>query len=168
MLKTIALKVTALIFFGIMGCQAQQINDLTKMFSVAQLHEDIRVLERELKSNHPGLYTYTSPMEMDSVFNALNQSVAEGMNTMRFYRRLAVLNSVIKDSRTKVRVPRPYQRVLDDSLPCFPFSLHYQGLSKFGKQKTPPYVEGQYCSKRLGQWYWGNISLVKRNRRPQV
>lgn len=109
------------------SCYPQQINNPNAKIPVNDLKADLRVLQDELTLNHPGLYNYESKATIDSVFRLMDKRLNKDLSLIAFYRELAVLNSVIKDAHTKVLVPRSFQRAINDSLPRFPFALHYDG-----------------------------------------
>lgn len=119
-----------IIFFALLlskTCYPQKINYTDDKLPINDLKMDLQVLQEELEQNHPGLYNYESKAAIDSVFLSMENGLKNDLSVIEFYRELAILNSVIKDAHTKVLVPEAFQRAINDSLPRFPFALHYDG-----------------------------------------
>jgi len=70
---------------------------MSNILTVAQMHQDIDILKKELETTHPALYLYTSKEEMDAAFAKLKQEINQSLTTIEFYRQIAPLNQLIKN-----------------------------------------------------------------------
>lgn len=75
---------------------------LDKQFNETLLKEDVLFLRNCLEKNHPNLYTYTSKQKVDSLFNALYESVRSPMSGQQFYHYLGKIQNYIKDGHNYI------------------------------------------------------------------
>ena len=59
---------------------------ITKLHSVAELHNDVDKLYQQLKRHHPKLYQYTSKAKLDFKFDSLKTSITTPIDSRAFYK----------------------------------------------------------------------------------
>ncbi len=80
-----------LVFGVLMSCKSIKTHNeqITKLHSVSNIHEDINKVYGQLKKHHPKLYQYTPKPVLDFKFDSLKASITSPINSREFYRRLA-------------------------------------------------------------------------------
>lgn len=86
------------------------------------LIEDFEILERHLKTVHPGLYTYHDEEEFDSIFSTYKQKFQKDLSPMEFYREIGTLIEVIGDAHTEIEPPESFYESLNNEYQVFPIS----------------------------------------------
>lgn len=103
--------------------QAQQGKPLPR-FSAAELRSDFLFLKDKLEKAHPGLFTYTSPQELDKYFTWAYNSIKDSMNELQFRNVLSYAISKIRCGHTAVRPSRAFTRYQQrDRSPHFPMNV---------------------------------------------
>jgi len=97
---------------------------IDKKYSVAELKEDIALLQNNLEQIHPGLYTYTSKKEFDTFFQELSNSITQPMTQIEFYRLVLPLHNKIRNGHTIIIPPSAWSDAVENELPHFPFDIY--------------------------------------------
>jgi len=71
-------------------------------YNSQELHEDFQLLKQALTEAHPGLYRYSSKMQMDSAFDAAGQKLTRPMTELDFYRIVNPVVARVKCGHTKL------------------------------------------------------------------
>ncbi len=78
---------------------------ISKLHTPKELHEDIDLAHKKLKKLHPDLYWYISKDSLEQQFNALKNSIQQPLSSIDFYKKLAPVIASIKQGHTIVSVP---------------------------------------------------------------
>ncbi len=108
------MKYTALLFF-ILWIVIQSSCAVTKpeftaakKYSAQAIKKDIEAAETTLKKNHPSLYWYATPAEIDSAFQHAKASVKDSLTQPEFRCILAEAVSKIRCGHTSIRFSKAY------------------------------------------------------------
>lgn len=105
--------------------------DGTPLLSAEQLQQDLNILKSNLEEVHPGLYTYTPKVKLDSFFMALKSELVQPMTALAFYRLLLPLHTYIRNNHTSISPPESYVSALMTDLPRLPIKLYHRKDSIF-------------------------------------
>jgi hypothetical protein len=95
-----------------------------KKYSPAQLNKDLQVMEQTLCSNHPSLYWYSTPAEVDAAFQRAYALLKDSMNETSFRNILNETVFVLRCGHTSVRHSKAYSRYQAERRPSgFPLNL---------------------------------------------
>ena len=75
---------------------------ITKLHSVAELHNDVDKLYQQLKRHHPKLYQYTSKAKLDFKFDSLKTSITTPIDSRAFYKKIAPVVVYVKQGHVSV------------------------------------------------------------------
>jgi len=90
----------------------------------AALRKDVVVMETLLKKNHPSLYWYARPEELDSAFRQLHASLDSPITEIDFQNRINRTLSVIRCGHTSARPSKNYSWYMEWKAPGgFPLGL---------------------------------------------
>lgn len=90
----------------------------------AQLQEDLTALEHTLKRNHPSLYWYSSPAQVDSGFALARSRLSDSLTELQFKNIVAEALQPIRCGHTSVRSSVRFSRFYrKHPRPTFPLSL---------------------------------------------
>lgn len=81
-----------------------------KKYSPWQLQKDLQVMEQTLRNNHPSLYWYSTPAEVDAAFQRANALLNDSMNEISFRNLLNETVFVLGCGHTSVRHSKAYSR----------------------------------------------------------
>lgn len=76
--------------------------DTSRIYTVAELQEDFRVLRRDIEKRQPNLYLYSSKERVDFVFDSLYKGIDHPMNFGQFFFHIGPIVSVIKDGHNLI------------------------------------------------------------------
>jgi len=82
--------------------------EITKLHSVAELHEDIDNVYKQIKKHHPKLYQYTTKEVLDYKFDSLKSAITKPMKSHDFYEQLSQVVKYVRQGHLSL-VP-PHQR----------------------------------------------------------
>jgi len=96
---------------GITACSVSNNAAFTpeKKYSPAALQEDLQVMEQTIRQNHPSLYWYSSPEEVDASFAKAYAAVKDSMNESAFQNLLNETLFVLRCGHTSVRHSAMYR-----------------------------------------------------------
>src|SRR5687768_11910910 len=86
-------------------CQAQLPVE-TRLFSPAELKQDLDFLFEKLEAIHPSLYHYTPKAQMDEARVALEKQLQEPMTRLEFARKAIPVVSMLNDGHTSLSFPQ--------------------------------------------------------------
>jgi len=75
---------------------------ITKLHSVAELHNDVDKLYQQLKRHHPKLYQYTSKAKLDFKFDSLKTSINTPIDSRAFYKKTAPVVAYVKQGHVSI------------------------------------------------------------------
>jgi hypothetical protein len=109
---------------------SQNINAQETSLSRSEFTEDLNFLKKDLLLNHPNLYTYSSPEEVDSWFTTSVRSLPDSISHQQAYLIVSSISSVIKDGHSYIYPSAKHLDYFFKSAPLFPFEvfLDKQGL----------------------------------------
>jgi hypothetical protein len=99
---------TLIVFFFLSCAVSKPEYTAAKKYSPAAVKKDIEVAEYTLKKNHPSLYWYATPAEIDSAFNHAKERVKDSLTMPQFRCLLAEAISKIRCGHTSIRFSRAY------------------------------------------------------------
>lgn len=73
-----------------------------RIYTVAELREDITALRAKYERHNPNIYLYNSKKDLDKYFDSLSKAIVSPMTDMQFYRMLGPITARIKDAHTSV------------------------------------------------------------------
>jgi Peptidase family S41 len=95
-----------------------------KKYSPKQLKEDIGLMEKMLKQNHPSLYWYASPAQIDSAFQRAYTLANDSMDERRFRNLLSETVNPIGCGHTSIRFSKKYNTyIAEHRTNAFPLGL---------------------------------------------
>lgn len=97
-------------------------NARTKKFSSRQLKEDFSLLRKALEEAHPALYKFNSKKTIDSLFDATEHSIKEGMTEAQFWALLEKTVGLIKCGHTRISPSDNYRKYFMATAHLLPFS----------------------------------------------
>ncbi|MEM9928675.1 MAG: S41 family peptidase, partial [Bacteroidota bacterium] len=123
-MKTKNLFLLLLLLLSLAGA-SQGINDLpaNQPLTAEQIKEDLRILQRELKANHGGIYTYCTEAELDQFFVEQEAKVTEGIRPLEVFKMVGPVLGLIKDAHTAMNLPDPFYEYLDTKMKLLPFGV---------------------------------------------
>ena len=77
-------------------------NQITKLHTVAELHQDVDKLYQQLKRHHPKLYQYTSKEVLDFKFDSLKKTINTPIDSRSFYKKMAPVVAYVKQGHVSV------------------------------------------------------------------
>lgn len=96
------------------------------------LKKDLSVMEKVLRKNHPSLFWYATPAEIDSAFRLAHQSVSDSMTQDQFRVVLSKVVDPIRCGHTSIRFSRAYSRALvNNRKQTFPLNIKITDDSSF-------------------------------------
>lgn len=102
-----------------------------------ELKTDFEIFRGSLEEMHPGLYWYSSKKEIDSVFEAIDISIAKEMTDLEFYRLLSRAISKIRCVHTWILPAEKTNHELLRQGPLLPIELKLiEGRAYFFKSKS--------------------------------
>ena len=78
---------------------------ISKLHTPQELHEDIDLAYKKLKTLHPDLYWFISKDSLDQQFSILKNSIQQPLSSIDFYKKLAPVIASIKQGHTIVSTP---------------------------------------------------------------
>ena len=90
-----------------------------------QMRADVARLRFTLEHAHPALYRYTSRQVLDREFDLLSRRIERPMSDLEFYRTLAPLIALIRNSHTGIQPPADALRSVRANVSAFPFVLRF-------------------------------------------
>ncbi len=84
-----------------------------RKYSAAQLREDVEVMEKTLKDNHPSLYWYSSKEEIDASFQKAYIRLTDSLNEIQFRTIVAETLFPIRCGHTSVRFSKNYYNYIE-------------------------------------------------------
>ena len=90
------------IILHIGACIAQSDTLFTKIFTQAQLQEDLTYWRDRLEKKLPILYLYKSKEAVDKKFDSIYNAIDHPMNELEFYRMLTPLTTFIQDGHNSI------------------------------------------------------------------
>lgn len=123
--RSLTRQIIVLIFISAFSSCAVTGNYSTeKKFSPQELKEDVKVLEQTLKRNHPSLYWYSSPQEIEASFERAYHLAGDSLNENAFKNLIAETVFPIRCGHTSVRLSGNYARSVRGRAPQgFPLNL---------------------------------------------
>jgi hypothetical protein len=117
--------VSVLLFILLSSCAVSKPEYTTeKKYSPKQLKEDIGLMEKMLKQNHPSLYWYASPAQIDSAFERAYTLATDSMDERQFRNLLSETVNPIGCGHTSVRFSKKYNSyVAQHRSASFPLGL---------------------------------------------
>jgi hypothetical protein len=107
------------------GLTSQDVGSVSeKKYSVEELQEDFSLLRTALEEGHAGLYFYSSPEDMDRLFDSMAEKLTKPMTEPEFHRFLAYVVARVNDGHTSIRSSATYQVYLNHQ-PLLPFNLRF-------------------------------------------
>ncbi|MDQ6814361.1 MAG: S41 family peptidase [Bacteroidota bacterium] len=98
--------------------------DPNQKYSSKQLTEDFIILQKVLKSNHPGLYWYATKDSVDGYFSEMLSSLKDSLTEHQFRNKVSWVIDKIHCGHTTVRSSQRYSRYYSThKTPLFPLSL---------------------------------------------
>jgi len=97
---------------------------IDKKYSVAELKEDVALLQNNLEQIHAGLYTYTSKEAFNTFFQELGNSITQPMTQVEFYRLVLPLHNKIRNGHTMIIPPSSWSDAVENELSHFPFDIY--------------------------------------------
>lgn len=95
-----------------------------KKYSPQQLQKDLQVMEETLKNNHPSLYWYSTPQQVQASFSRAYTLVKDSMNETSFKNLLNETVFVLRCGHTSVRHSKAYNQYQAGRRPSgFPLNL---------------------------------------------
>ena len=92
-----------------------------------ELKQDLSALKKALEANHPGLYTYTDKLQIESTFASLYHGIQNPMTEQQFYCYLSPILTQVRDVNTELlRSKKELKKSADQGL-YFPFKTHWDG-----------------------------------------
>lgn len=138
----------------------------TKVYSLAELHEDWDIFRQEFETMHPGLYLYTPKVEMDAAFDRIKMMIDRPMTAAEFYPYMAKMNPYIKNGHTVIRPSATFDGYVATKAPIFPLDVHWHGDSLYilrnmtDEQALEP---GTYIRSINGKDAWGEFMDIARH-----
>lgn len=74
--------------------------DYNKTLSRKQIHEDLNILIKTLKTNHPGIYDYRTKFEIDSMFVSYRKEAYHQKQLLSFYEVVSKIVAAVGDAHT--------------------------------------------------------------------
>ncbi len=84
-----------------------------RKYSPDQLREDVEVMEKTLKNNHPSLYWYSSKEEVDASFQKAYTQLTDSLNEIQFRTIIAETLFPIRCGHTSVRFSKNYYNFIE-------------------------------------------------------
>lgn len=95
-----------------------------KKYSPEAVRQDLKAMENVLKKNHPSLYWYTTPSQLDSAFQAAYASVKDSMNEASVRNLFNEVAGTIRCGHTSVRHSKQYNHYIAwKSVSGFPLGI---------------------------------------------
>lgn len=131
-LNTIHICKTLLILLSITlllnSCSSIEKHNLqvTKLHPVADLHEDIDKVYKQLKRNHPHLYEFTTKEDLDFKFDSLKTAINKPMDSRTFYKQLAQVTKYVGQGHMSLAPPgKRYEKKERRKLNKLRFDISY-------------------------------------------
>lgn len=118
-------QIIVLIFISVFSsCAVTGYYSTEKKFSPQELKEDVKALEQTLKRNHPSLYWYSSPQQIEASFERAFHLAGDSLNENAFKNLIAETIFPIRCGHTSVRLSENYARSVRGRAPQgFPLNL---------------------------------------------
>lgn len=104
-MKNILLTLSVLILLASCASIEKHNQQITKLHSVEDLHEDIDKVYTQLKRNHPRLYQFSSKETLDFKFDSLKQAINKPMNSRTFYKQLSAVTKYVGQGHMSLSPP---------------------------------------------------------------
>jgi hypothetical protein len=88
--------------------------DPGRKYNVEDLQKDLRILKTTIEETHPGLYTYSSPHDLQSRFDSLLKSIQGPETELQFYSSISSLVAGIGCGHTNVLLSKEYKNVYEE------------------------------------------------------
>ena len=79
---------------------------ISKLHTVEELHEDIDKLYDQLQRHHPHLYQFTTKEVLDFKFDSLKQAIKAPMDSRSFYKQLAQVTRYVGQGHMSIAPPK--------------------------------------------------------------
>ncbi len=89
----------------------------------AQLEEDLHVLRQSLEEGHPGIYRYTSKLQMNRAFGATGTHLAQPMTATQLWRSLVPIVGMVKCGHTALTLSPEARTELTEHVPLLPIQI---------------------------------------------
>ncbi|WP_394746903.1 S41 family peptidase [Spongiimicrobium salis] len=89
------------------------------------LLEDLRILKHNLEVVQPGLYNYTSKVEMDAIFEEIKNSINEDMSSIDFFKLIAPLSDKIRNGHTIIVPSSTWEDQVVTTMDLLPLNLYF-------------------------------------------
>ncbi|MEM6316251.1 MAG: S41 family peptidase [Bacteroidota bacterium] len=97
----------------------------TQKIPVAALHQDLAILQENLKLVHTGLYAYNDEATLDQAFLSVKEAIQEPITALDFYRQMTPLLPVIANGHTQMSPPRAYEQAAPLQESVLPFLTYW-------------------------------------------
>jgi len=97
----------------------------TKKIPIEALHQDLDILQENLKLVHTGLYTYNDEATLNQAFLTINETIKEPITALEFYRKISTLLPVIANGHTNMGPPKAYVESVSIYESFFPFLTYW-------------------------------------------
>ncbi len=104
-MKNILLFLSIALLLGSCGAVEKYNQQISKLHSPEELHEDVNYTYKLLQDRHPDLYWYISKDSLDKHFSDLKKSITDSISSQDFYKKLAPVIASIKQGHTNVYPP---------------------------------------------------------------
>ncbi len=105
------------------GPASAQEYDPDHAFAVADLQEDFAILRAAVEEGHPGVYRYSSRVQMDVHFERIGSMIGELMTELDFLRVVGMSLATINDGHTGVNGSAAFAGYLEQQPVRLPFKL---------------------------------------------